>query len=126
MGTRAGDHPGIGCNDRLLSDGRSFNRPLALLVALFFLGLGWNFAYVAGSTLLADQLSPGERAKTQGFNDLLLNLASAASQVLSGVVYAVGGYGVMALVAAAAALVPLAVVIWWQAAGRQIIPPRQP
>src|SRR5512136_873662 len=48
-----------------------------LLIALFLLGLGWNFAYVAGSTLLADQLLPGERAKTQGFNDLLLNLASA-------------------------------------------------
>ena len=51
---------------------------LPLMVALFLLGLGWNFAYVAGSTLLADQLSPPERAKTQGFNDLLLNLASAA------------------------------------------------
>ena len=73
---------------------------VALVAALFLLGLGWNFAYVAGSALLADQLSPGERAKTQGFNDMLLNLTSAASQVVSGVVYAVGGYGVMALVAA--------------------------
>ena len=58
---------------------------LPLVAALFLLGLGWNFAYVAGSTLLADQLSPMERAKTQGFNDLLLNLASAASQIGSGV-----------------------------------------
>ena len=31
---------------------------LPLAVALFLLGLGWNFAYVAGSTLLSDQLSP--------------------------------------------------------------------
>ena len=96
---------------------------MALVVALFLLGLGWNFAYVAGSALLADQLSPGERAKTQGFNDLLLNLTSAASQVVSGVVYAVGGYGVMALAAAAAALAPLAVALWWQAAGRRITAP---
>jgi MFS family permease len=92
----------------------------ALIVALFLLGLGWNFAYVAGSALLADQLSPGERAKTQGFNDLLLNLTSAAGQVISGVVYAVGGYGVMALAAAAASLAPLVLAIWWQAAGRRI------
>jgi MFS family permease len=99
---------------------------VGLMVALFLLGLGWNFAYVAGSTLLADQLSPGERAKTQGFNDLLLNLSSAASQVVSGVVYAVGGYGVMALAAAAAALAPLAAVLWWQAAGRRITTPPQP
>ena len=84
-----------------------------LLVALFLLGLGWNFAYVAGSTLLANQLSPKERAKTQGFNDLLLNLASAVGQVGSGVVYASGGYGVMGLAAAAAATVPLALAGWW-------------
>jgi MFS family permease len=85
-----------------------------LMTALFLLGLGWNFAYVAGSTLLADQLSPKERAKTQGFNDLLLNLASAASQIGSGVVYASGGYGVMGLAAAAAAAVPLTLAICWQ------------
>jgi len=93
---------------------------MSLVVALFLLGLGWNFAYVAGSALLADQLSPGERAKTQGFNDLLLNLTSAASQAVSGVVYAIGGYGIMSLVAAAASLVPLVLAIWWQAAGRRI------
>ncbi len=90
---------------------------LPLVVALFLLGLGWNFAYVAGSTLLADQLSPGERAKTQGFNDLLLNLSSGASQIGSGVVFAAGGYGIMALAAAAAA-VPLGLAIWWQVRGR--------
>jgi MFS family permease len=83
---------------------------------LFLMGLGWNFAYVAGSTLLADQLSPKERAKTQGFNDLLLNLASAASQIGSGVVYAVGGFGVMGLTAAAMAAVPLTLVLRWQGA----------
>jgi MFS family permease len=90
---------------------------LPLTVALFLLGLGWNFAYVAGSTLLADQLSPRERAKTQGFNDLLLNLSSGASQIGSGVVYAAGGYGIMALTAAAMAVVPLGLAIWWQMRG---------
>lgn len=90
---------------------------LPLIVALFLLGLGWNFAYVAGSTLLADQLSPKERAKTQGVNDLLLNLASAASQIGSGVVYASRGFGVMGLAAAAAAAVPLTLALWWQITG---------
>lgn len=93
---------------------------LPLAVALFLLGLGWNLAYVAGSTLLSDQLSPGERAKTQGFNDLLLNLASAFSQLASGVVYAAGGFEIMGLAAAATAVVPLALTLWWQvAASRQ-------
>jgi MFS family permease len=90
-----------------------------LTVALFLLGLGWNFAYVAGSTLLADQLAPGERAKTQGFNDLLLNLSSGISQIGSGVVYAAGGYGIMGLAAAAMAVVPLGLAIWWQVRGRR-------
>jgi predicted MFS family arabinose efflux permease len=92
-------------------------RLLPLVAALFLLGLGWNFAYVAGSTLLADQLSPPERAKTQGCNDLLLNLASAASQIGSGVIYASGGFGIMGLAAAAAAVVPLTLATWWQVAG---------
>ena len=87
---------------------------LPLAVALFLLGLGWNFAYVAGSTLLTDQLSANERAKTQGFNDLLLNLASAASQVGSGVIYAIGGFGLMGLAAAIMAAVPLILVLLWQ------------
>ena len=90
---------------------------LPLAIALFLLGLGWNFAYVAGSALLSDQLAPQERAKTQGFNDLLLNLASAASQVGSGVIYAIGGFGLMGLTAAAMAAVPLSLVLWQQRQG---------
>jgi MFS family permease len=85
----------------------------ALISALFVLGLGWNFTYVAGSALLSDLLSPGKRAKTQGFNDLLLNMASASGQFTSGVVYASHGYGVMANAAAAAALAPLVAALWW-------------
>ena len=95
---------------------------LPLTVALFLVGLGWNFAYVAGSTLLADQLSPKERAKTQGFNDLLLNLCSGASQIGSGMVYAVGGFGIMAVTAAAMAGVPLGFAVWWQLRDRPVRP----
>jgi MFS family permease len=95
---------------------------LPLTVALFLVGLGWNFAYVAGSTLLADQLSPKERAKTQGFNDLLLNLCSGASQIGSGMVYAVGGFGIMAVTAAAMAAVPLGFAVWWQLRDRPVRP----
>jgi len=87
---------------------------LPLVAALFLLGLGWNFAYVAGSTLLTDQLSPREKAKTQGFNDLVLNLSSAGSQLVSGLLYAVGGYGLMSLAAAGMSVVPLAAIVWWR------------
>ncbi len=95
---------------------------LPLLLALFLLGLGWNFAYVAGSTLLTDELSPTERAKTQGFNDLLLGFASAAGSFGSGILFSVAGYGALGWVAASAALVPLGLTLWWQSGGR-LAPP---
>ncbi len=95
---------------------------LPLAIALFLLGLGWNFAYVAGSTLLADQLSPTERAKTQGFNDLLLGFGAAAGSFGSGVIFAASGYGALGLVAASATLVPLGLALWWQMRGR-LAPP---
>ena len=95
---------------------------LPLTLALFLVGLGWNFAYVAGPTLLADQLSPKERAKTQGFNDLLLNLRSGISQIGSGMVYAVGGFGIMAVTAAAMAAVPLGFAVWWQLRDQPVLP----
>lgn len=87
---------------------------LPLSVALFLLGLGWNFCYVAGSSLLADQLSPAERGRTQGFNDLLIGLTSAAGSLSSGIVFAGIGYGAMAVVAAVAAVIPLVLTAWWQ------------
>lgn len=86
---------------------------LPLSVALFLLGLGWNFCFVGGSTLLADQLSPLERSRTQGFNDLLVGLASALGSLESGFIFASLGYNMMAYVSAAFALVPFAIVIIW-------------
>lgn len=86
---------------------------LPISVALFLLGLGWNFCYVGGSTLLADQLSPAERARTQGFNDLLIGLTSAAGSLGSGIVFAGMGYAAMGVVGAVAALIPLGLTSWW-------------
>jgi MFS family permease len=95
---------------------------LPLGVALFLLGLGWNFCYVGGSTLLADQLSPLERARTQGFNDLLIGLASALGSLQSGFIFASLGYDMMAYVSAAVALIPLAVAAVWMGRMRVTAP----
>ena len=91
---------------------------LPLAIALFLLGLGWNFAYVAGSTLLADQLSPTERAKTQGVNDLLLGFAAATGSFGGGITFAASGYWALGLIAASLALIPLGLALWWQFRGR--------
>ena len=91
---------------------------LPLSAALFLLGLGWNFCYVGGSTLLSDQLSAAERAKTQGANDLLIGLATAGASFGSGLIFAFTGYTVMAIVGAVLSLVPLGLTAWWMASGR--------
>jgi len=84
---------------------------LPLIVSLFLLGLGWNFCFVGGSTLLSDQLSPAERASTQGANDLLVWLASATGSLGSGLVYATTNYTVIALVGGLLSLVPLGLAL---------------
>jgi MFS family permease len=93
---------------------------LPLAVALLLLGIGWNFCYVGGSTLLSDQLSPAERPKTQGTNDLMLGLATATASFSSGLMYASVGYNVMGGIGAAIALIPLGLTGWWLVRKRQV------
>lgn len=86
---------------------------LPLAVSLFLLGLGWNFCFVGGSALLADQLSPAERARTQGTNDLLVGLASATGSLGSGILFAASNYTVIAIVAGVLSLIPLSMSLLW-------------
>jgi len=86
---------------------------LPLGIALFLLGLGWNFCFVGGSTLLSDQLSPIERSRTQGTNDFLVGLASAIISLSSGFIFAASNYTVIAIVAGALSLIPLFMVLFW-------------
>jgi MFS family permease len=86
---------------------------LPLAVALFLLGLGWNFCFVGGSALLSDQLSPVERSRTQGTNDMLVGLASAIGSLGSGIVFAASNYTVIAVMAGAIAFIPLLLALFW-------------
>jgi MFS family permease len=93
---------------------------IPLAVSLFLLGLGWNFCYVGGSTLLADQLSPAERARTQGTNDLLVGLASAVASLGSGFIFAATSYTVIAVVGAVLSFIPIALTVVWMR-GRSVL-----
>jgi MFS family permease len=86
---------------------------LPLAVSLFLLGLGWNFCFVGGSALLADQLSPAERARTQGMNDLLVGLASAIGSLGSGILFAASNYTIIAMASGFISFVPLAMSFLW-------------
>jgi MFS family permease len=76
---------------------------VATAVALFGLGLGWNFSFVAATAELADSTLPSERGRLIGFNDLLSGLTGAGLALLGGV--ALEALGVAALALGAAALV---------------------
>lgn len=89
-----------------------------LVAGLFFLGLGWNFCYVGGSTLLIDQLSPLEKTRTQGINDWLIGLASAAAGGSSGLLLARIGYNGLGYFGAALSLIMLVVALWYSQTGR--------
>jgi MFS family permease len=93
-----------------------------LAISLLLLGLGWNFCFVAGSTLLADQLTPAERGRTQGFNDLLIGLAAAAGSIGSGLISARFGYAGVGLAGAALSLLPLVFLAHWARAERKTRP----
>jgi MFS family permease len=80
---------------------------IPLGIALFLLGVGWNFCFVGGSTLLSDQLSPAERSRTQGTNDLFVGLASASISLGSGFLFGAIGYAGITATAGVLALIPL-------------------
>jgi MFS family permease len=65
---------------------------LHFMRALIFLGLGWNFLYVGGTTLLTESYWPAEKAKAQGFNDLLVFSAVATTAMSSGYLHYVLGW----------------------------------
>lgn len=82
-----------------------------IILALFLNGVGWNLAFVAGSALLTDALSPAERASTQGLADLAMGLMGALGSTAGGMVLGVWGFLALNTLGAALVLGPLAVTL---------------
>lgn len=71
--------------------------PLSLQVpilglSLFLLGLGWNFCFVAGSSLLSNSLAVQERARAQGASEALVAIASGIASLTVGTVFRQGDF----------------------------------
>ena len=84
--------------------------PLVIL-GLFLNGVGWNLAFVAGSALLTDALSPRERASTQGLADLVMGSMGALGSTAGGMILGVWGFTILNVAGAALVLAPLAVTL---------------
>jgi MFS family permease len=61
-------------------------------LAMFLLGIGWNFMYVGGSALLTECHTPAELAKTQAANDFLIFVTMAISSMSSGLLLNKSGW----------------------------------
>jgi len=83
-----------------------------IALGLFLLGLGWNFGYVAGSSLLADALQGSERARIQGINDTLVFFVAGIGSLSAGPLFASGGYGAVSLAGIVLTLT-LIILIYW-------------
>lgn len=89
-----------------------------LTLALFLLGLGWNFSFVAGSALLTEGAAPARRVRLQGVGDAILWTSGALASLASGLLLAASNYAVLCLVGAALTVVPVLVVFHQRLASR--------
>ncbi|MDI4665142.1 MFS transporter [Xanthobacter autotrophicus] len=68
---------------------------LAFASALVLLGVGWNFLFIGGTTLLTRCYAPGERARAQAANDLVIFIVGVATSLGAGAMLHLLGWQIM-------------------------------
>lgn len=89
------------------------------VAGLFLLGLGWNFMFIGGTTLLTQSHRPAEAAKVQGLNDLLMFTTVSLSALTAGALQQSVGWHAMNLAA-----IPAVLLILLLLRLRPVAPPR--
>ena len=64
-------------------------------LALVLIGVGWNFMYLGGTTLLTETHTSAEKAKVQGANDMAIFITMAISSASSGWLFSAKGWELM-------------------------------
>ncbi len=82
------------------------------LVALALLGVGWNFMYTGGTTLLTESYAPAEKARAQGANDFAVFATMGVSSFSSGALVSVAGWERMNMLALPVLAVVVVAVVW--------------
>lgn len=80
--------------------------------ALLIVGVGWNFLFIGGTTLLTECYRPSEMAKSQGFNDFCIWGALAVGGVFSGASNHLFGWAVVNLIVVPLIVLVLCAIIW--------------
>jgi MFS family permease len=81
-------------------------------LAMTLNGIGWNFMFVAGSTLVTKAYAPAERSRTQAANDFLVFGTAAVTSLSSGQLLHHRGWQVVLTTAAVMLLAALAGSLW--------------
>lgn len=83
-------------------------------VGLVLLGLGWNFLFIGGTTLLATSYRPDEAFKVQAVNDVTLFGLQALAALGAGWLLAVVGWQALLLTAVPALVLAAVAVLNWR------------
>lgn len=81
--------------------------------SMVVLGVGWNFLYVGGTTLLTETYRPEERAKAQGANDQAIFLMMVISSFTSGMTVTAAGWERVNLFALPMVALVAAAIVWY-------------
>src|ERR1700733_7945880 len=92
------------------------------MVALMLLGVGWNFMFVGGTTLLATAHDPHERVRVQATNDFIVFGTVACTAFASGAIEANGGWAALNIVVVPPAMIATALGIWHWATRPRLAP----
>ncbi len=80
--------------------------------ALVTLGVGWNFMFIGGTTLLTETYQPHEKSRVQGFNDMLIFATMAVSSSSAGVLVNAKGWETVNYTAVPFIAVALVAALW--------------
>ena len=79
---------------------------LNYLFALIFLGFGWNFLFISGTSLLALSYNEEEKFKAQGLNDFIVFSVHALGSLSAGILIVLTNWKIMNLIC-----IPLMILI---------------
>ena len=81
-------------------------------VGLVLLGLGWNFGFLGGTTLLTTTYEASERNKAQGLNDLLVFGTTALTSLSAGSLLAILGWDAVNYAVFPMVGIALVMIVW--------------
>ncbi len=87
--------------------------------SLVLLGLGWNFMFTSGTTLLERAYSPDEKAHVQGINDFVVYGLTATSTLTSGYMLETVGWENMNKMVFCVLVLLLIVTLWYVVSERK-------